>query len=114
VQDGWHRPARGRMALGGEPPRLHEDYGIVTLEPMVEEEYLVEALAEAIDFMEHHHDLRILTSCLSPLGLGLLKFGTATKRETAIRVSPMNIGPLHRIRVIPHDAGLNRRQCNYT
>jgi len=38
----------------------------------------------------------------------------ATQRETAIRVSPMNIGPLHRIRVIPHDAGLNRRQCNYT
>ena len=68
VQDGWHRPARGQMALGGEPPRLHEDYGIVTLEPMVEEEHLAEALAEAIDFMEHHHDIRILTSCLSPLG----------------------------------------------
>jgi hypothetical protein len=34
VNHGWNRPARGRMALGGEPTREHEDYAIVRINPM--------------------------------------------------------------------------------
>ena len=34
VEDGWNRPARGRLALGGEPTREHEDYAIITINPM--------------------------------------------------------------------------------
>ncbi|KAG2611056.1 hypothetical protein PVAP13_4KG115815 [Panicum virgatum] len=37
VEHGWHRPARGRMALGGEPTREHEDYAIVSINPMPQE-----------------------------------------------------------------------------
>jgi hypothetical protein len=31
VEHGWNRPARGRVALGGEPTREHEDYAIVSI-----------------------------------------------------------------------------------
>ena len=34
VQHGWERPARARVALGGEPPRRHEEYAIIELEPL--------------------------------------------------------------------------------
>lgn len=34
VEHGWNRRAQGRVALGGEPPRDHEDYAIVSIDPM--------------------------------------------------------------------------------
>jgi hypothetical protein len=34
VEHGWNRPARGRIALGGEPTRDHEDYAVVSITPM--------------------------------------------------------------------------------
>ena len=34
VDHRWNRLARGRVVLGGEPTREHEDYPIVTLNPM--------------------------------------------------------------------------------
>ena len=33
VEHGWMRPARARVALGGELPKRHEQYAIITLEP---------------------------------------------------------------------------------
>jgi hypothetical protein len=36
VNHGWNRPAKGRMTLGGEPSREHEDFVIVSLERMPE------------------------------------------------------------------------------
>ena len=29
-EQGWHHPARTRLALGGEPPRRHEEYAIAS------------------------------------------------------------------------------------
>jgi len=31
VEHGWMRPARARVALGGELPKRHEQYAIITL-----------------------------------------------------------------------------------
>jgi hypothetical protein len=33
VEHGWQHPARARVALGGEPPRRHEQFAILELEP---------------------------------------------------------------------------------
>jgi hypothetical protein len=33
VDHGWNRPARARVALGGEPTREHEDFAIVFHQP---------------------------------------------------------------------------------
>jgi len=33
LKHGWNRLARGRIALGGEPTREHEDYVIVSINP---------------------------------------------------------------------------------
>jgi acyl-coenzyme A thioesterase PaaI-like protein len=32
AQHGWHRPARARVTLGGEPARRHEQYVVISLE----------------------------------------------------------------------------------
>ncbi|KAG0529473.1 hypothetical protein BDA96_05G101200 [Sorghum bicolor] len=34
IDIGWNRPARGRVALGGEPTRKNEEYAIVSIDPM--------------------------------------------------------------------------------
>ncbi|TVT99435.1 hypothetical protein EJB05_55207, partial [Eragrostis curvula] len=114
IENLWMRPARGRLALGGEPPRMHEEYGIVTLEPQPAQHHLREALLDVIAFLEDEYNARIRSSSLSPLGLGLLQFASPTQRQSLIDLSPLPFGPHQHIRVAKHDRGLNLRTCNYT
>jgi len=44
IEHGWQRPARSRIALGGEPPRRHEDYAIVVMEPPPPEDDAMDSL----------------------------------------------------------------------
>jgi hypothetical protein len=37
VDHDWNRPTRARVALGGEPTREHEDFAIVSINPMPQE-----------------------------------------------------------------------------
>jgi hypothetical protein len=37
VEHGWNHPARGRMALGSETTREHDDFAIVTINPAPQE-----------------------------------------------------------------------------
>lgn len=51
VEHGWNRPARGRVALGGEPTREHEDYAIITMDPMpLEANQLAPTLGLVVQF----------------------------------------------------------------
>lgn len=34
IDQGWNHPARGWVALGGEPTREHEDFAIFSIDPM--------------------------------------------------------------------------------
>ncbi|TVU17546.1 hypothetical protein EJB05_33589, partial [Eragrostis curvula] len=113
IEDGWQRPARGRLALGGEPPRLHEEYGIVTLVPPPAVQHRHEALEDVIQFLEEELNVRIRSSSFSPLGLGLLQFQSPTQRQSMIDLSPIPFGPLHQITVVQHDRGFNLKACNY-
>ncbi|TVU06152.1 hypothetical protein EJB05_49350, partial [Eragrostis curvula] len=113
LEQGWHRPARERLALGGEPTRLHEDFGILIMNPRPADHHLNAALTDAVDFLELEYNVRIRTSCLSPLGLGLLQFASPAQRQTLIDLSPIPYGPMHHLSVIAHDRGRNLRACNY-
>jgi hypothetical protein len=37
VDHGWNRPARAHITLGGEPLREHEDFTIISINPMPQE-----------------------------------------------------------------------------
>lgn len=68
VED-WARPARGRIIISGNPPRRHEEYAIATVLPPPQQHLLYEAMDEVVDYFEEVHHVRVLSSCLSPLGL---------------------------------------------
>ncbi|CAN6328775.1 unnamed protein product [Urochloa humidicola] len=114
VEDGWQRPARSRVALGGEPPRRHEEYAIVTLHPEPAEEFILEALQDVVDHLEEQFPVRILSRFRSPLGLGLVQFQSATQRQSLIDLSPIPFIHNSTIRVTKHDEASNLRACNYS
>ncbi|CAN6300043.1 unnamed protein product [Urochloa humidicola] len=114
VEDGWQRPARSRVALGGEPPRRHEEYAIISLDPMPEDDFVLQALHDVGEHLEQAFPVRILSSFRSPLGLGLVQFQSSTQRQTLIDASPIPFINNTTIRVLKHDEALNLRACNYT
>jgi len=61
VEHGWHRPARGRMALGGEPTREHEDYAILSINPMPQEVGALRPTLNVVcNFLEQEHRVRVI------------------------------------------------------
>jgi hypothetical protein len=82
VEHGWNRPARGCMALGGEPTREHEDYAIVSINPMSQDPaQLRPTLNVVCDFLEHNRRVHVIASHLSPLGLGLIRLRHVAERD---------------------------------
>lgn len=114
VNHGWNRPARERMALGGETTREHEDYAIVSLEPMLEEvAQLRPHLNVVCNYLEQSQRVTIESAFLTPLGLGLIKLRTGAQRDKLVRDSPFFMGNNHTVRVVKHDEGINHRSCTY-
>ena len=115
VEDGWNRPARGRVALGGEPTREHEDYAIVSINPMPgEANQLWPTLNVVCNFLEHEQRVHVIAANLSPLGLGLIRLRTMAQRDQLVRNSPFHLDDNHVITVVKHDEGFNSRSCTYT
>jgi hypothetical protein len=93
VEHGWNRPARGRIALGGEPTRDHEDYAVVSITPMpLEDNELRPTLNHVCNFLQHEQRVQVTSFHLSPLGLGLIKLRTVAQRDKLVRESPFNLG----------------------
>lgn len=113
IDHGWNRPARGRVALGGEPTREHEDYAIVSIDPMPAE---VNALRPTLDlvvqFLEHNQQVKVESHHLSPLGLGLIRLRSVLQRDQLVRNSPLNFGG-QIVTIVNHDEGINSRFCPY-
>jgi hypothetical protein len=76
VENGWRHPARTRVTIGGEPPRHHEEYAIVSLEPPSHLAHARVTLADVVNLLQQNFLVRVLSSFLSPLRLGLLEFGS--------------------------------------
>jgi hypothetical protein len=114
VEHGWNRPARGRVALGGEPTCEHEDYAIVSIQSMpANPDQLRPMLDMVVQFLQNTQRVRITTDHLSPLGLGLIRLASVLQRDQLVRSSPMNFGN-HVVCVVNHDEGINSRFCSYT
>jgi hypothetical protein len=93
VEHGWNRPARGRMALGGEPTREHVDFAIVMINPMPQEaSQLRPTLNLVCDFLEHAQQVQVLEFHLSPLGLALIRLRNVRQRDQLVRDSPFHMG----------------------
>nr|CAB3500001.1 unnamed protein product [Digitaria exilis] len=54
IEQGWKRPARSRVALGGEPPRRHEQFAILSLHPAPEVQAQIPELIDDVVAMLHH------------------------------------------------------------
>jgi hypothetical protein len=80
VEHGWYRPARSRITLGGEPPRRHEEYAIVVLEPQPNEDEVMDLLRDVVDLFEQDYPVRVQSFFRNPLGLGLVQFQSVTQR----------------------------------
>lgn len=88
VEDGWQHPARIRVALGGEPSS-HSSH------------------------LWDYYPIRVFSSFLSPLGLGLVEFGLSIMRQTMLEVSPIEYDAVSMLRVVKHDEAGNLRACQY-
>lgn len=93
IEHGWNHPAHRRVALGGEPTREHEDYAIMSINPVSEEENQLRlSLTLVGQFLEHDRHVRIESMHLSPLGLGLIRLRSVIQRDQLVRNSPYNMG----------------------
>jgi hypothetical protein len=115
VDHGWNRPARAHVTLGGEPLREHEDFAIVSINPMPQEiRELRPTLNVVCDFLDDTQRVRITESHLSPLGLGLIRLHTVAQRDKLVRESPFNLGQNYVVTVVKPDERINHRASPYT
>lgn len=114
MDHGWNWPARGRVALSGEPTREHEEYTIVSIDPMpADDNQLRPILTSVCEFLEQNQQVHIAAAHLSPLGLGLIKLQSVVQWDRLVRNSPFHPGHNHVVRVVKHDEGINARSCAY-
>lgn len=110
----WAWPLCGRIIVSGNPPRLHEEYAIVIVLPPPQQNHLYEAMDKVVDYFEEEHRVRVLSSCLSPLGLCLIQFHSPVARQAMVNLSPHQLDAMHEIVVKEHDRGINMRNCPFT
>ena len=113
VEHGWQRPACARVGLGGEPPRRHEQFVILELEPRLAPAQVPEIIYDVVHFLQQEFPVRVVSAFPSPLGLGLFQFDDPIQRERLISASPIQFGHGH-IRVLKHDEAKNFTSCVYS
>ncbi|CAO2144855.1 unnamed protein product [Urochloa humidicola] len=112
IEDGWLRPARSRVALGGEPPRRHEQYAIIRLQPEPVQAQVIDLIQDVSEFLEDEFPVRVVSGYPSPLGLGLFQFDNPVQRQVLLDASPIPFG--HGSLVVQrHDESINLRACAY-
>ncbi|WVZ57952.1 hypothetical protein U9M48_008279 [Paspalum notatum var. saurae] len=112
VELGWQRPARARVALGGDLPRCHEEYVIVTMNLAPPAHQVPVVIAQAVQLFEAEFHVRVITAFRSPLGLGLFQFGSTVQRQILLNAGQIPFGDGF-LEVFRHDEGLNLRDCVY-
>ncbi|KAG2577560.1 hypothetical protein PVAP13_6NG210600 [Panicum virgatum] len=80
VEHGWMRPARTRVALGGEPPKRHEQFAIVTLEPEPQPVQVCNLIHHVSAFLQQNFPVRVASAVPSPFGLGLFELEDPIQR----------------------------------
>jgi hypothetical protein len=113
VED-WARSARGRIIIAANPPRRHEEYAIISIDPPPPANQIYEAINEVLECFEDEHGVRFRSCYPSPLGLCLAQFPLAIARQAMINLSPHHIGNGRELRVVEHDRGINLRNSPFS
>ena len=113
VELGWMRPARARVALGGEPPKRHEQFAIVTLEPEPQPTQVCNLIHHVSAFLQQNFPVRVASAFPSPFGLGLFELEDPIQRACLLDASPID-SEFGVIRVVKHDEACNLKSCPYT
>ena len=113
VEHGWMRPARARVALGGEPIKRHEQYAIITVEPALQLNQVRNMIHHVSAFLQHEFSVRVVSAFPSPFGLGLFEFEDPIQRACLLDASPIN-SDFGVIAVVKHDEARNLKACPYT
>ncbi|RLN35671.1 hypothetical protein C2845_PM03G28780 [Panicum miliaceum] len=111
VEQGWLRPARCRVALGGEPPRRHEQYAIISLLPEPLQAQVPDLIRDVTEAIEDDFLVRVVSAFPSPLGLGLFQLESPVQRQVLLDASPIPFAHGH-LTVQKHDEARNLRVCN--
>jgi hypothetical protein len=113
VED-WARPACGRIVITANPPRCHEEYAIISIDPSSPANYIYESIDEVLEYFEEEHRVRFRSCCPSPLGLCLAQFPLAIARQAMINLSLHNFGNGRVLRLVEHDRGINLRNSPFS
>jgi hypothetical protein len=113
VED-WARPARGRIVITTNPPRRHEEYAIISIDPPPPANQIYEAIDEVLENFEDEHRVRFRSCCPSSLGLCLAQFPSAIAQQAMINLSPHHLGNDRVLRVVEHDRGINLRKSLFS
>lgn len=91
-----------------------KEYAIVSTVPSPHPMHARVALTDVVNFLEAHFLVRVIPSFLSPLGLGLLEFGSSVQRQSLLDISPIDFDEVSFLRIVKHDEAGNLRFCPYT
>lgn len=69
-------------------PRRHDEYAIAYIFPPPLVAFTLTTIDEVVDYLEPEHGVRVLSECLSPLGLCLLKFHSPIGQQAMVYMSP--------------------------
>lgn len=86
----------------------------MTMEPPPHPMHARLALTDVVHFLEEHFPVRVLSSFLSPLGLGMLEFGSTMQRQSLLDISPIDFDEVTILHMVKHDEAGNLRACPYT
>lgn len=64
-------------------------------------------------YFEEERQVRVESSCLSPLGLCLLEFSSPVIRDAMVNLSPLQLDGIYELDVVEHDRGINQRGCPF-
>jgi hypothetical protein len=113
VED-WARPTRGRIIITANPPRRHEEYAIISIDPPPPANQIYEAIDDVPEYFEEEHRVRFRSCCPSPLGLCLAQLPSAIARQAMINLSSHHFGNGRELRVVEHDRGINLRNSSFS
>jgi hypothetical protein len=112
VED-WARPARGRIIIAANPLRRHEEYAIISIDPLLQQIRFMRQL------MKFWSIWRMSMVCVSVpavrlhWGFVLLSFPRLA-RQAMINLSPHHVGNGRELRVVEHDREINLRNSPFS
>jgi hypothetical protein len=108
-----HREMMARVVVG-RVPRAHEDYAIVSLDPLLLNAPMNFPVVQAVlfEFFEEHLNVQVRECQPTHLGQALVHFENAHARDLLVTQSSFQFGDLQ-VSVVRHNEGRNWRALQF-